>query len=79
MSWPRIQTDVDDDHAALEDEIEFCESCGEAVLEGDLKRHAGEKRCRNCRHLCPECRDAEVLEPNEFCQTCAYAAMGVEV
>ena len=27
--WPRIQTDVDDDRPARDDEVEYCEACGE--------------------------------------------------
>jgi hypothetical protein len=77
--WPRIRTDVDDDRPAREDEVEYCEHCGAAVLEGDLQRHLGERRCDECRPLCPECHDWPVSEKDEFCPTCALAAMGVEV
>lgn len=79
LDWPRIQTDVDDDRPAREDEVEYCERCGVALLEGELQRHAGESRCEDCRPFCPVCRDAEMGEPGEFCGTCAKWAMGVEV
>jgi hypothetical protein len=35
--WPRIQTDVDDDRPARDDEVEHCAHCGAAVLEGELR------------------------------------------
>jgi formylmethanofuran dehydrogenase subunit E len=37
-NWPRIQTDVDDDRPARTDEVEYCENCEEAFLEGELRR-----------------------------------------
>ena len=76
--WPRIMTDVDDDRTAREDEVEYCQHCGAAVLEGALQRHLGERRCEDCRPLCPVCHDAPVDEEGQFCETCAYAALGVE-
>ncbi len=77
--WPRIRCDVDDDRPAREDEIEYCQHCGEPVLEGELQRHAGERRCDECRPICCECHDAQVSDEGEFCPTCAMWAMGVEV
>jgi CRISPR/Cas system-associated protein Cas10 (large subunit of type III CRISPR-Cas system) len=77
--WPRIQTDVDDDRPAREDEVDYCAHCGEPVLEGALQRHAGERRCEDCRPLCLVCHDEPVSDSGEFCETCALAAMGVEV
>ena len=77
--YPSIRTEVDDDRPARADEVEYCEHCGSAVLEGALQRHLGEKRCDECLWLCPECHDAEVGEEGEFCALCALAAMGVEV
>ncbi len=77
--WPRILVDVDDDRPAREDEVEHCEHCGAAVLEGELQRHLGEWRCDACRPYCCVCHDAEVSEASEFCPTCARWACGVEV
>ena len=76
--YPRIRTAVDDDRPAREDEVEHCAHCGAAVLEGDLQRHMGERRCERCRPLCCEFHDAEVSEPEDFCKGCIYA-MGFEV
>ena len=77
--WPRIATDVDDDRPAREDEVEHCEHCGDAVLEGELTLHLGEWRCDECCWLCEVCHDAEVSGEGEFCETCAMWAMGVDV
>lgn len=77
--WPRIQTEVDDDRPAREEELEYCQNCGEPVLGGELQQHAGERRCEGCLFYCPVCEDAQVGEEGEFCATCAYWAMGVEV
>jgi hypothetical protein len=77
--WPRIRTDVDDDRPATDAEVEYCQHCGEAVLEGTLRWHLGERRCDECRPLCPECQDWPVGQEGEFCPACALAAMGVEV
>ena len=77
--WPRIQTDVDDDRPATDDEVERCDHCHAAVLEGELQRYLGERLCDKCRPLCCVCHDAPVSEPQEFCETCAMWAMGVEV
>jgi hypothetical protein len=77
--WPRIRTNVDDDRLARDDEVEYCEHCGAAVLEGALQRHLGERRCDECRPLCCQCQDWPVSEKGEFCPTCALEAMGVEV
>ena len=68
--WPRIRTDVDDDRPATEDEVEICQHCDGAVLEGDPKRHMGQRRCDRCRPFCHECRDVEVSEWGEFCPSC---------
>jgi hypothetical protein len=76
--WPRIRTDVDDDRPARDDEVEYCEHCGNAVLEGNLLRHLGERRCPKCCFLCAECRDEWVGEKGEFCPFCTLAATGVE-
>ena len=78
-TWPCIQTDVDDDRPATDDEVEYCEGCGKAVLEGELRRHAGEYRCEDCWPYCPICQDEPVLSDGEFCEICAMWAMGVEV
>lgn len=78
-NWPRIMIDVDDDRPATEDEIEYCDHCEQPVMEGELQRHLGERRCEDCRPLCPVCEDAEVWSEGEFCESCAWAAMGVEV
>jgi hypothetical protein len=77
--WPRIRTDVDDDRPATDEEVEYCQHCGEAVLEGALQRYLGERRCDECRPLCRECQDWPVGQEGEFCPVCALAAMGVEV
>ena len=77
--WPRIRTDVDDDRPARESEVEYCTHCGTAVLEGELMMHLGERRCENCRVLCPVCHDWSVSEAGEFCMTCALEALGVSV
>ena len=77
--WPRIQTAVDDDRPARDDEVEYCEACGEPVIEGELKRHAGIMCCKFCRPYCPVCHDVEVYSENEFCNDCALQAMGVEL
>ena len=69
--WPRIRTDVDDDRPAREDEVEYCAHCGAAVLEGELQRHLGERRCDRCRPLCPWCHDTPVGEEGEVCHDCA--------
>lgn len=77
--WPRIRCAVDDDRPARDDEVERCEHCGAAALEGELQRHLGELRCDECRPLCCECHDCPVSEPGEFCPICSLAALGVEV
>ena len=69
--WPRIRTDVDDDRPAREDEVEYCQHCDGAVLEGDLRKHAGELRCHECCFLCPLCDDVDVYDKGVFCETCA--------
>lgn len=76
---PRLRHKIDDDRPAREDEVEYCQHCGAAVLEGELKLHAGERRCENCRPLCPICHDYPVSDPEQFCPVCALEAMGVEV
>jgi len=77
--WPRIRINVHDDRPATDDEVEYCEHCGAAVLEGALLRHLGEHRCQECRFLCEECHDVPVSESGKFCVSCAHAAFGVEV
>jgi hypothetical protein len=77
--WPQIRIAVDDWRNARTDEVEHCQHCREAVLEGELERHLGEMRCEDCRPLCPVCRDVPAWEANEFCTDCALWAMGVEV
>jgi len=77
--WPRIQTYVDDDRPARQDEVEYCEHCGEPVLRGDLEMHCGRRCCPDCCHVCEVCHEADVSEPCEFCETCAMWALGVEV
>jgi len=73
-----IRHEINDDRPARDDEVEYCQHCGAAVLEGALQRHLGERRCDDCRPLCCECHDAQVDEEGQFCETCAYAALGVE-
>ena len=77
--WPRIQTDVDDDRPATDDEVEFCLKCGKMELEGTFLRTIGELRCDACSPLCRECQNEQVDEVGQFCATCAMAALGVEV
>jgi len=77
--WPRIRTDVDDDRPARRDEVEYCESCGRPVLDGELVRHAGLRCCEDCRHYCPICHDWPTFTKEEFCVSCALEAMGVEL
>jgi len=77
--WPSIQTDVDDDRPARDEEVEYCEHCGAAELEGTLQRHLGERRCDECRPYCVDCHDWPVWSKGEFCELCAWAALGVEV
>lgn len=77
--WPRVRTDVDDDRPARDDEVEYCEHCGNAVLQGVLRRHLGERRCDQCRPLCRLCQDCPVNVEGGICQTCAMEWPGVEV
>lgn len=77
--WPRIQTDVDDDCPARDTEVEYCEHCLAAVLEGGLQRHLGERRCNDCRPFCSVCHDAQVGDAGEFCPVCAMWSLGCEV
>ena len=77
--WPRLRTAVDDDRPAREDEVEYCQHCGSAVLEGDLQVHLVDRRCYNCRPLCVVCDDAPVDQAGEFCALCALEALGVAV
>lgn len=78
-TWPRIQTDVDDDRPAREDEVGYCEGCGNPFLKDELREHAGEDRCSDCRPYCPVCQDGPVFSVGEFCEVCAMWAMGIEV
>ena len=73
--WPRIRTDVDDDRPATDAEVEYCQHCGAAVLEGALQRHLGERRCDECRPLCFHCFDQPVSDEGEFCRFCAQSAL----
>ena len=75
--WPRIQTAVDDDRPARDEEVEYCEACGEAYLWDALELHAGIMCCEFCRPYCPICHDVEVYSEGEFCQACALEALGV--
>lgn len=50
--WPRIMTDVDNDRPATDEEVGYCDKCGSAVLEGELKLHLNEWRCDECRTHC---------------------------
>ena len=68
--WPKIRTDVDDDRPAREDEVEYCQHCSAAVLEGELKQHLEERRCAECRFLCADCGDAPVDERGDVCAVC---------
>lgn len=70
--WPRILIDVDDDRPARPDEVEYCQHCAAPVLDGELKLHAGEMRCEECRPWCPECEDVQVGEHGEFCEMVRY-------
>jgi len=36
--WPRIQTDVDDDRTARDDEVGYCQKCRWAALEDTLRQ-----------------------------------------
>ena len=49
--WPRILVDADDDRPAREDEVEYCQQCGAAVLEWALQRHLGQWWCDECDYL----------------------------
>jgi hypothetical protein len=69
--WPTIRIDVDDERPATDEEVEYCEHCGAAVLEGELLRYLGERRCRECCYLCAECLEDFVDENGEFCKICA--------
>jgi hypothetical protein len=39
-----IRHEIDDDRPARDDEVEYCQHCGAAVLEGALQRHLGEQK-----------------------------------
>ena len=77
--WPMIRTDIDDERPAKPEEVGRCELCGALVLEEALQRHLGERRCAECRTLCPVCHDYPVSQPREFCPICALEAMGVQI
>ena len=77
-AWPQVQIDVDDFRDAREDEVEHCEYCVSPFFEDELEQHLGEKRCKECRFVCPVCRDADVYDEGEFCLMCAYWALGCE-
>ncbi len=82
--WPRIMCDVDDDRPARDDEVEYCDNCEGVFLEGELRRADDDVYlCSECWKECfPFCAlgcGTAVEKPGEFCETCAYWAMGVEV
>lgn len=74
--WEHVHSPED---VAGPEPLDQCQGCDEAVHEDDLTRWAGERRCPDCCHLCPVCKDVEVTDENEFCNSCAYWSLGVEV
>ena len=74
--WPRIQTGVDDDRPAREDEVEYCERCNEPCvgLQPWGRPWQEMNLCHDCfDNVCSECREQEVIEGGEMCLYCAYS------